>query len=162
MLGSLKSLSCSLLIALSTFQLVALSTFQLLARFSCQLLTLSCCQLLPRISWQRNSRSAERNKEVQRGATLRDECSNFATKTKTKTGTKTKTEWEREWERKRKRKRKRNGNGNGNENGNGNYEGADLIEFMRPDSCFSISTIRFSRSACCSSDTYPMFLAINS
>ena len=65
-------------------------------------------------------------------------------------------------QRKRERKRKRNGNGNENENGNGNYEGADLIEFMRPDSCFSISTIRLSRSACCSSDTYPMFLAINS
>ena len=112
---------------------------------------------------------------MQQSAMLRDECSTFATKT----GTKTKTEWERngnengnenengmgtgtKTERERKRKRKREWERNGDGNENENYEGADLIEFMRPDSCFSISTIRFSRSACCSSDTYPMFLAINS
>ena len=97
-------------------------------------------------------------------------CRNFANENGMGMGTKTKTKTE--WERERKRERKRNGNGNengnenesgnGNGNENGNYEGTDLIEFMRPDSCFSISTIRFSRSACCSSDTYPMFLAINS
>ena len=47
-----------------------LSTFQLLPLSSWQLLALS--------SWHRNSGSAERNKEVQRGATPRDECSNVA------------------------------------------------------------------------------------
>ena len=61
-------------LALSTFQLLARSTFQLLARFSWQLLALS--------SWHRNSGSAERNKEVQRGATPRDECSTFAVEIK--------------------------------------------------------------------------------
>ena len=78
MLGSLKSLSCSLLLARFTFQLLALSTLHLVTRFSCQLLAQSCCQLLPLSSWHRNCGSAERNKEVQRGAMPCDECSNFA------------------------------------------------------------------------------------
>ena len=55
-----------------------------------------------------------------------------------------------------------NENEDEDENENENSVAADLIEFIRPDSCFSISTVRFSKSACCSSDTYPIFLAINS
>ena len=75
---NLLALSCSLLLALSTFYLLARFSCQLVARFSSQLLAQSCCQLLTLSSWNLNSGSAARNKEVQRGATLRDECSTFA------------------------------------------------------------------------------------